>query len=1036
MTMPRPLIDDASQGRLVLLLGAGASQGAVHPEGQNPPSSKQLADALAIKFLNKSYGDRPLSQVAELAVSETDLIRVQTFIRDLLLPFQPAAFHKLIPLIRWRALATTNYDLLVERAYEAVPAAVQRPAVFVKNGQRIDERLSTGEKSVVYLKLHGCITDIEDPNCPLILTPDQYLTHRKSRSRLFDRLKELAYEYSIVFVGNGMADTDIRAVLLELDTLGAVRPRFYLVSPSLTSADSRFWQNRRVTCIDATFETFLRGIDAAVPRALRGISLPVVAEHPIARHFAVSPNTPPSSALARFLEIDADYLHAAMPAVTANPRAFFKGYFTDWGPIQQHLDIERSVTERILKDLILPAIEPKAGAQELVLIKGHAGSGKSVVLHRLAWELATQLEQLVLFLKPSGTLSIDPFRELSRVTNKRVYLCVDGLADRAADIESLLSVARKERIPLTIIGSERYHEWNIGCAALEPYVASVHEVRYLSETEIGRLLQKLTEHGSLGHLGSMTLEQQRLELAEHAGRQLLVALHEATFGKPFGDIIQDEFSSIPSSEARALYLTVAILHRLRASARAGLISRIHGIPFKDFRARLFKPLEFIVFARESDSGGDIVYETRHPHVAELVFERVLVDADARFDEYMRVLSALDVDYSVDRDALLRLLNHRSVRDLFPDAAMVRRLYEAAVARAGEEPGLLQQRALFEMNADHGNLELAETLISRARARVPRNHSLMHSQAELALRRGQLATTMLTRRVFRSKAREIAQAMIQGSGASSFPYHTLLKVNLEELEELDANDPASIESLVSSFERTLARAVERFPDDEFIRDAEARFRVLLNDRPSALATLARAFSTNKHSAYLASRLARQYSESGRLEEAVHVLKEGLNANPNHKDLNFQLATSLARTIQGWSHPEIKFHLKRSFTKGDSNYLAQFWYARLLFLEGAHAEAAAYFTALGEADLPWKEKRAHRAPVLDDAGEPRRFCGVVTKVDTTYAFVEMDGSKQSAFAPCWASEGVHWARLSRGSRVRFELRFNYQGPVATAVHLERE
>lgn len=40
----------------------------------------------------------------------------QLFIRDLLLPFEPAAFHDLIRKFRRRAITTTNFDLIIERA--------------------------------------------------------------------------------------------------------------------------------------------------------------------------------------------------------------------------------------------------------------------------------------------------------------------------------------------------------------------------------------------------------------------------------------------------------------------------------------------------------------------------------------------------------------------------------------------------------------------------------------------------------------------------------------------------------------------------------------------------------------------------------------------------------------------------------------------------------------------------------------------------------------------------------------------------------
>ena len=49
---------------------------------------------------------------------------------------------------------------------------------------------------------------------------------------------------------------------------------------------------------------------------------------------------------------------------------------------------------------------------------------------------------------------------------------------------------------------------------------------------------------------------------KRAERQLLVALHEATLGKPFEDIVFDEFERIEPPTARNIYLNICALHSL------------------------------------------------------------------------------------------------------------------------------------------------------------------------------------------------------------------------------------------------------------------------------------------------------------------------------------------------------------------------------------------------------------------------------------------------------------------------------------------
>ena len=54
-----------------------------------------------------------------------------------------------------------------------------------------------------------------DKDLPLILTPEQYVTHRKGRNRLFGRVEEWGLDYPIVFIGSGLLDIDLRRGLDE-----------------------------------------------------------------------------------------------------------------------------------------------------------------------------------------------------------------------------------------------------------------------------------------------------------------------------------------------------------------------------------------------------------------------------------------------------------------------------------------------------------------------------------------------------------------------------------------------------------------------------------------------------------------------------------------------------------------------------------------------------------------------------------------------------------------------------------------------------
>lgn len=114
LVLPDALIEEARRGRVVLLMGADASVGAKATDGRHPLTGDGLRDKLADRFLGGKSKSSPLAWVAELAISESDLGTVQEFIADLLRDLEPAAFHQKLSTFRWKGLATTNYDTVVE----------------------------------------------------------------------------------------------------------------------------------------------------------------------------------------------------------------------------------------------------------------------------------------------------------------------------------------------------------------------------------------------------------------------------------------------------------------------------------------------------------------------------------------------------------------------------------------------------------------------------------------------------------------------------------------------------------------------------------------------------------------------------------------------------------------------------------------------------------------------------------------------------------------------------------------------------------
>lgn len=1022
MEIPPNLQEQARQGRVILLLGAGASAEAKDTQGNPSPKGAGLSKLISEKFLGGQFNNAELSSVSEYAVSEHGLLAVQKFIHDIFISYEPTDGHKMLPNFSWGGLATTNYDLLVEKAYSQHTRPLQTPVPFIENGDQVIESLRD-PKSVMYLKLHGCITRVTNDNCPLILTKDQYISFRKGRDRIFQHLHELAYEHIIVFVGHSVQDADIREVIFELDQKLTSRPRYFLVGPNRSDVEKRFWETKKVTVLDGNFLDFLKALDASIGGEFRGLRIPTKEPLGISRHFRVA-NAVLSKNCSEFLSNDATYVQTCSATTQVNPFDFYRGYNGDWGAIEQNLDVSRAFADDILEDVFLLDDLQERKPLEVILLKGYAGSGKTIALRRIAWQAAKDYDCLCIYLKDSAPPNIGAIQELVELCKERIFLFIDNGPDRAQDLRKLLQEIGDAGDLLTVVVAARHNEWNLVHADVQSTVTAGYEIPALRLEEIESLLKLLDKHKALGRLEEKSAAERVEAFVSLAGRQLLVALHEATLGRPFEEILENEFRNLVPVEAQRVYLTICILNRLDVPVRAGVVSRIHGIPFSEFKERLFKPLEHVVYDSFDQRLRDNVYRARHPIIAEIVFERLLRDQTERFQEYFRCLTALNIDYSTDEKAFRQLVRGRTLLDLFSNSDYCNAIFDEAFKMVGEEPHLLQQRALYEMHRPGGNLNGASKYLTRAIELQPYNKSFKHTKSELALKKADTARTDLERDKLLREAASLALETKEQRSGETYSHHTLAKINIKRLEaelargNTDFSTPA-LQNHIRAIESVISEGLQTKPGDPYLLNEQAQLAKMLQDIPRVVSSLEEAVNHNSKLTFLAVELAECHINSGEAGKAKMVFEKALNSNRNDRNLNYRYSLFLEK--QGGPLADVAYFLKRSFSPGDRNYDAHLRYARVLFLKGEYEEARKEFQTL---------RNNKGAPYffgqrLYDANG--MFSGIVTGIRHSHLFVKESKSQHIVFVPRENVKADAWRKITEGTKVNLSLAFNFRGPI---------
>ena len=499
VVIPSSLIEAVKGKRAILFLGAGASKESKNSLGQTPPDADQLRDILAQRFFGMSIKNRDVTAVAEMAIASSGgAQQVFETVRQSFEGFEPSKAHKLISAFNWRMIATTNYDLLVERAFSDSRQRLQTLVRFVKDDEPIEENLQAAVNPVPYLKLHGCLDHIFDNDIPLVLSREQYESYSTNRTRLFNRLKDFAQESAIVFIGYRLDDAHVRELIYKIGS--NKRPRWYIVTPDAQDYDTKFWATRNIEVLKCRFGEFMTALDAAVPPLWRSLSpSDAVTQLPIRKFFVTQ--APGSATLRNALVTDVTFVHSGMAHEEQTAKLFYAGYDTGWGGIINRLDVRRKVEDDLLYKALLDIESPSEPL--LLMLRGAAGSGKTIALKRTAYEAATASDALVLWHEESGALHPTVFLELYDLCKRPIYLFIDQVALQIGKLHPLLKVLKSKNTPLIIVGAERESDWNTYCSSLDfDFPPQVVRVGNLSESEVQGLLDLLDRHNGNYHLDS------------------------------------------------------------------------------------------------------------------------------------------------------------------------------------------------------------------------------------------------------------------------------------------------------------------------------------------------------------------------------------------------------------------------------------------------------------------------------------------------------------------------------------------------------
>jgi hypothetical protein len=212
---PRAVADDAA----AVFVGAGVSNGAGYP------SWKELLHDIGVELGVNSSDVFDLAALAQWSIRKSSgKTRILQVIRDQIGDLKPVPVPlEIVARLPIRNVWTTNYDRLIERAFEAIG----RPIDAVSGAEDLAIRSRPG--AVRLYKMHGTIDRLED----IVISTDDYELYRKNRGAFLPLLQAHMTSFSMLFIGLSFTDPNVRHVLSMIRESFSTSPpeHFAIVRP-------------------------------------------------------------------------------------------------------------------------------------------------------------------------------------------------------------------------------------------------------------------------------------------------------------------------------------------------------------------------------------------------------------------------------------------------------------------------------------------------------------------------------------------------------------------------------------------------------------------------------------------------------------------------------------------------------------------------------------------------------------------------------------------------------------------------------------
>lgn len=744
----RRLESFVEQGRVILFTGAGFSQGASNKSGNHLPSAAEVTSGLwKLAFPDERYDDSDLQNTFEACMLQAKKAGV-SYLQSALsvdggsLPEYYSRWFSL----PWHRIYTLNIDDL--------PDVVNRTANLPRPLQTlsaITDPAPGSSDALQVVHLNGKLEDLPD----VTFGARQYAERLAGSDMWYGTVARELSSHPILFIGTTLDEPPLWQYVFmrgNRQTRGPeLRPGSLLIVPELKRARALSLHQYQIDWFKGTAESFDAEVISRLGEASSvGLSL----------------------LKSKVSESDTPIVN--LSDLSTEPygeeREFLRGREPRWSDISTGFAIERDFDREMVTRLDAEDIK-------LIVLTGTAGSGKSTSAMRLILHLRSRGAKCFIVNEDSDLRS---FRLRRAIDGTPVDVLFMPNLDRLGNTVPGILEDLAESSPDVLIVTTARGSWYQG-RGLPRFIGQREDaieavVPNLADDDIEGLLDALDAANRLGVLKGKTRTQQRQIFAAKCGRQLLVAMIEATSGQPFDAKIESECQEL-DPESALVYATVALATNFRIKITStDLLAALGGDPATQMTLSRDLERTHLLVRVGSDN-----LQLRHRLIAERAINYFrgarLIETPLRGLTFALASAARPGSLRESQAGrnLIRLINHnllieflRTTSDM-PDKAAIRSVYEGLEELLTRDYHYWLQRGSFETEV--GDLDLAHNFIEQARGLAPDDPYVSTQWAYMTLKRASRRSMDPESQTQAEAAFEELEDQIAARGRrDSYPFH--------------------------------------------------------------------------------------------------------------------------------------------------------------------------------------------------------------------------------------------------------------------------